>query len=72
LADRQIVVSLSTEVVELIVKEGFSPEYGARELERTMERLISKPLAEAILKGSIQSGAVVLAEVRNGGVNFRT
>jgi ATP-dependent Clp protease ATP-binding subunit ClpC len=59
LADRQITVSLSPEVVDLIVKEGFSPEYGARELERTIERLISKPLAEAILAGSIKSGQVV-------------
>jgi ATP-dependent Clp protease ATP-binding subunit ClpC len=57
LADRQIVVSLSPEVLELIVKEGFSVEYGARELERTIERLVSKPLAEALLTGNIQHGA---------------
>jgi ATP-dependent Clp protease ATP-binding subunit ClpC len=57
LADRQIVVSLSPEVLELIVKEGFSVEYGARELERTIERLVSKPLADALLTGNIQPGA---------------
>ena len=70
LADRKIVVSLSPEVVDLIVKEGFSPEYGARELERTIERLISKPLAEAILAGSIKSGPVV-ANLKEGTVVFR-
>ena len=70
LADRQIVVSLSPEVVDLLVKEGFSPEYGARELERTIERLISKPLAEAILAGSIKSGPVV-ARLKEGTVVFR-
>jgi len=59
LADRQMTVSLSPEVVDLLVKEGFSPEYGARELERTIERLVSKPLAEAILAGSIKSEPVV-------------
>jgi ATP-dependent Clp protease ATP-binding subunit ClpC len=70
LADRQIVVSLSPELVDLIVKEGCSPEYGARELERTVERLISKPLAEAILAGSIKSGPVV-ANLKEGTVVFR-
>ena len=70
LADRQIVVSLSPEVVDLLVKEGFSPEYGARELERTIERLVSKPLAEAIFAGSIKSGPVV-ASLKNGIMVFR-
>jgi len=70
LADRQITVSLAPEVVDLIVKEGFSPEYGARELERTIERLISKPLAEAILAGSIKSGPVA-ANLKEGIVVFR-
>ena len=41
------------------MKEGFNLKYGARKLERTIERLISKPLAEAILAGSIKSGPVV-------------
>jgi ATP-dependent Clp protease ATP-binding subunit ClpC len=70
LADRQITVSMSPELVDLIVKEGFSTEYGARELERTIERLISKPLAEAILAGSIKSGPVV-GSLKEGIVVFR-
>ena len=71
LAARQITVSMSPDVVDLIVKDGFSPEYGARELERTIERLISKPLAEAILVGSIKSGETVVAEIANERVGFR-
>ncbi len=42
LVARQVTVTLSSEVVELIVQEGFNESFGARELERTMERLISK------------------------------
>ena len=62
---------MSPDVVDLIVKDGFSPEYGARELERTIERLFSKPLAEAILVGSIKSGETVVAEIANERVGFR-
>lgn len=69
LTDRQITLSLSPEVIDLIVKEGFSQEFGARELERTMERLISKPLAEAILAGVIRSGSVV-ADIEKEVVTF--
>lgn len=71
LEERQITLTLSPEVLELIAKEGFSPEFGARELERTFERIISKPLAEAILQGSISSGNAVLVEALSQGVAFR-
>ncbi len=70
LAERQIVLSLSPEVIDLIVEEGFNPEYGARELERTIERRISKPLAEGILTGKIKAG-IVAAELKNEVVIFR-
>jgi hypothetical protein len=43
---------------------------GARELERTIEPMISKPLAEALLAGSIKSGAVV-GSLKEGIVGFR-
>jgi ATP-dependent Clp protease ATP-binding subunit ClpC len=53
-------------LIEFIVAEGFRPEYGARELERTMERLIAKPLADAILRGTIQPGQKALAQLAGG------
>ncbi len=70
LAERKITVSLSPEVFDLIVKEGFSPEFGARELERTIERIITKPLLEDILDDRIRSGASVVAEW-HGKIVFR-
>jgi len=35
---------------ELLVKEGYSEEYGARPLKRTITRLITDPLSEKIIK----------------------
>jgi len=35
---------------ELLVKEGYSDEYGARPLKRTITRLVTDPLSEQILK----------------------
>lgn len=68
LAVRQITVTLSPEVVELLTSEGFSLEFGARELERAFERLVANPLSEAILNGSITFGNRVVAELENGKV----
>lgn len=70
LAVRQITVTLSPEVVKLLTSEGFSLEFGARESERAFERLVSKPLAEAILNGGITSGNAVVAELEHGKVIF--
>jgi ATP-dependent Clp protease ATP-binding subunit ClpC len=51
LAERGVRVELDDGAVDLILCEGFSPEYGARNLERVMDRLLGGPLAEAILGG---------------------
>jgi ATP-dependent Clp protease ATP-binding subunit ClpC len=66
LADRQITISLSPEVVDLLVKEGFSPEYGARELGRVFERIVAKPLGNALLEGELPSGSSVNFRVSEG------
>lgn len=71
LADRNIRLELDPGVIECIVAEGFRPEYGARELERTMDRLIAKPLADAILRGTIQSGQRVHVQLVLGRIVFR-
>jgi len=42
-----------------LVQEGFSPEFGARELKRVIQRLILDPLAHAIVSGEINAGDTV-------------
>ena len=46
-----------------LLEMGTSPEYGARELKRTLHRQLIHPLASMISGGEISPGASVRAEV---------
>jgi ATP-dependent Clp protease ATP-binding subunit ClpA len=45
--------------VDLILSKGFSPEYGARNLERVMDRLLGTLIADALLSGKIIAGQTI-------------
>jgi len=59
ISDRGVTVELDESALELILVEGFSPEYGARNLERVMDRLLGGPIAEKIL-GELTTGERVI------------
>ncbi|HEC78146.1 MAG TPA: ATP-dependent Clp protease ATP-binding subunit [candidate division WOR-3 bacterium] len=56
LQERNMVLELDETSKELLVEEGFDPEFGARPIKRTIRRLIEDPLSEEILKGKIKDG----------------
>ena len=49
-------VELDDSAEELILREGFSEEYGARNLERVVDRMLGTLIAEALLCGEIAAG----------------
>ena len=53
LALRKLRLELDDEVKEFIISKGYAPEYGARPLRRAVERLIEDPLAEELLRGTM-------------------
>jgi ATP-dependent Clp protease ATP-binding subunit ClpA len=70
LADREVTVNLSVNAEELILREGFSKEYGARNLERAMDRLLGNLVAEALLSGKIAAGQTIQFEAVGGRIQF--
>jgi ATP-dependent Clp protease ATP-binding subunit ClpC len=56
LTDKRLVLELDEGTKELLVEEGFDPQFGARPIKRTIRRLIEDPLSEEILKGNIKDG----------------
>jgi ATP-dependent Clp protease ATP-binding subunit ClpC len=48
-----VTLEVGTEARELIVRTGYSPAFGARELRRTVERLVQVPLSQLILNGEL-------------------
>ena len=51
IARRQLAVDVDPGVLPLLLREGYSPAFGARPLKRTVERLVLLPVARAIAAG---------------------
>ena len=50
-------------VVNLIVLEGYNPEYGARPIKRTIKYLIEDKISDLILKEKIEKKEIKLTEI---------
>ena len=50
-----------------LLRLGTSPEFGARELKRTIMRKLTQPLAVMVEGGKIPPGSCVLAELSGEG-----
>ena len=52
---------------KVLLKEGLTREYGARELYRVIERLLTKPLSREILFGALTEGGAATADTDESG-----
>jgi ATP-dependent Clp protease ATP-binding subunit ClpC len=50
-----------------LLKNGFDANYGARPLQRTIQRMVEDPLSEEILLKKFEAGAIIAAELDAGG-----
>ena len=62
LAERELGLEISDEVMTQLVDAGFDPVYGARPLKRAIQKLLENPLAQGILAGRFAPGDTVRAE----------
>lgn len=51
----KVTLDFTDDAVSLLAADGFSPEFGVRELRRTVERLIQAPLSTLVLDGRIKT-----------------
>jgi ATP-dependent Clp protease ATP-binding subunit ClpC len=65
-----IEVSFSHGAVELLAHEGFDPEFGARPLRRTIQRLVENELSRMVLSDAIGPGDSVTVDAFEGELRF--
>lgn len=53
LADSGYTVAFSDKVADKVVDEGFSASYGARNIKRTISRMVEDPMSELVLEGKL-------------------
>jgi ATP-dependent Clp protease ATP-binding subunit ClpB len=59
LGERNILMVLDDSARELLAREGYDPNYGARPLKRAIQTLIQNPLAIKLLNGEIGPGETI-------------
>jgi ATP-dependent Clp protease ATP-binding subunit ClpB len=72
LAERKIQIELTPKAHELLFREGYDPQFGARPLKRAIQRLIQDPLAMKLLDGDVLPGETVEvdADLKKGTMTF--
>ena len=72
LAERNITLVLDEPARQLLAREGYDPQYGARPLKRAIQTLIQNPLAVKLLRGEIAPGQTVTATADGDEMRFTT
>ena len=67
---QRIEVVFGDDAVRLLAREGFDPEFGARPLRRTIQRLVENELSRMVLGGQLQPGDRVAVDVVEGDLQF--
>jgi ATP-dependent Clp protease ATP-binding subunit ClpB len=70
LADRQITLELTDSAKELLLREGYDPNFGARPLKRSIQRLVQDPLAVKILHDEVHHGDHMVVDAEQGKMRF--
>jgi len=71
LSARGMTVTLSDEAKEIVIDNGYNPEFGARPLRRAIERLIEDRLSEELLSGKFGANMAIKFEVEDGELVFK-
>jgi len=72
LHERNISLVLEDSARELLAREGYDPNFGARPLKRAIQTMIQNPLAMKLLNGDVLAGQTVFVSARDGEMQFST
>ena len=71
LAQQNITLKLTDSAKTVIAREGYDPVYGARPLKRAIQHLLLDPLSINILEGKFGDGQTIIADAKNGRIDFK-
>jgi ATP-dependent Clp protease ATP-binding subunit ClpC len=71
LEENAIVLTSSTEAVDLLADLGYDADMGARPLKRVIQQKVEDPLSDALLSGQFEDGDTILVDVKDGEITLR-
>jgi ATP-dependent Clp protease ATP-binding subunit ClpA len=69
-APKGVTIELDPAARTWLASKGFDRAFGARPMARLIERVVKKPLSEALLFGSLANGGVVRVTVKDDAVTL--
>jgi CheY-like chemotaxis protein len=67
LGERSFDIEVGVPARHLLLEKGFKQEYGARELKRTIHRMLTQPLAGLVATGQVPPGGKVVIDLADSG-----
>jgi ATP-dependent Clp protease ATP-binding subunit ClpB len=65
--DRKLRLEVTAAAKDVLIAEGYDPQFGARPMRRTIQRLIQDPLALKLISGEFVEGDTVIVDAATGG-----
>ena len=70
LSEKGVKIDLDNSALELIVKRGYDPAFGARPLKRLLQKEIVNKLAKELIAGKLTSGETIVVKTKNDEIIF--
>ena len=70
LEQNNVRLKVTESAIELLAKEGYDPDFGARPVKRAIQRLLLNDLSKAMLGGTLQAGIPIEVDVEGDHLTF--
>lgn len=70
LADNDITLDISQSAIELLAREGYNPDFGARPVKRAIQRLLLNDLSKTLLSGTLDTAKTIIVDTDEEKLTF--
>ena len=70
LAEQELTLDVDDAAVDVLVRDGYDPAFGARPVKRAIQRDLENPIAKRIVEGKYPPGSTVGVSATNGVIAF--
>jgi len=70
LAEKGLIIDVTDEAKDFLLKQGYDPKFGARPLRRAIQRYLEDRLADILLEGKIKPDSVIKVDARDDDLIF--
>ena len=70
-AAQNITLDATEQAIALLAEKGFDPQFGARPVKRTIQKMVLNQLSKEILSGNISTNSIILLDAFDGELVFR-